>query len=208
MYEVEAFRETRVEVMHALMRAHPLATLVTHTDEGLEANHLPLLMHEQSGPYGTLRGHVARNNPLWRTFKAETDALAVFQGPQGYITPSWYPTKARTGKVVPTWNYAVVHAYGPLRIIEDAAWLCELVTRLTTRHEASRDKPWQVSDAPADYMHGMLKAIVGIEIPVRRLQGKWKMSQNRLPHDRNGVIAGLDEHGDAASRSLLDAMGQ
>jgi transcriptional regulator len=206
MYEVEAFREGRIEVLHALVQTHPLATLVVLTEQGLEANHLPLLIDPEPAPFGTLRGHVARSNPLWRTIKPETEVLAVFQGAQGYITPSWYPTKAKTGKVVPTWNYAVVHAHGPLRVHHDAEWLRSLVTRLTASQESLREKPWLVTDAPPDYVDTMLKAIVGIEIPVTRLQGKWKMSQNRLPQDRDGVIAGLDARGDAASRAMLDAM--
>jgi transcriptional regulator len=206
MYEVEAFREERVDVMHALIKAHPLATLVAVSGEGLEANHLPLLVDPEPFPLGTLRGHVARANPLWRTIQADTEVLAVFQGPQGYITPSWYPTKAESGKVVPTWNYAVVHAHGPLRIHHDTEWLRNLVTRLTASQESTRGKPWRVTDAPPDYVDTMLKAIVGIEIPVTRLQGKWKMSQNRLPQDREGVIAGLDARGDVAGRAMLDAM--
>lgn len=206
MYDVEAFREERVEVMHALINAHPLATLVTTSAQGLEANHIPLLIDPEPAPFGTLRGHVARSNPVWRTLDAATEVLAIFQGPQGYITPSWYPTKAQTGKVVPTWNYAVVHAHGTLKIHEGAEWLRTLVTRLTDSQESRRDKPWRVTDAPADYVNAMLKAVVGIEIPLRRLQGKWKMSQNRLPQDRGGVIAGLEERGDPASRTMLDAL--
>jgi transcriptional regulator len=206
MYDVEAFREVRVDVMHALIKAQPLATLVTTTAEGLEANHIPLLIDAGPGPFGTLRGHVARANPVWRTFDRSKEVLAVFQGAQGYITPSWYPTKAQTGKVVPTWNYAVVHAHGMLEVYEDVDWLRKLVTRLTEGQESTRAKPWHVTDAPADYMNAMLKAIVGIEIPVRRLQGKWKMSQNRLPHDRDGVIKGLTETSDAASQAMLNAM--
>lgn len=206
MYDAEAFREERVEVLHALIQAHPLATLVALTAQGLEANHIPFLIDPQPSPFGTLRGHVARANPLWRNFNADAEVIAVFQGAQGYITPSWYPTKARTGKVVPTWNYAVVHAHGPLKIHQDAEWLRELVTRLTSSQESRRDKPWQVTDAPADYVDTMLKAIVGIEIPVMRLQGKWKMSQNRLPLDKDGVIEGLKSQDDAASRAMLDAM--
>lgn len=206
MYDVNAFREDRIEVLHALMRAHPLATLVTATGQSLEANHLPLLIDPEPAPAGTLRGHVARANPVWRTVDGAVDALAVFQGPQGYITPSWYPSKHEHGKVVPTWNYAVVHAYGPLKVIEDAEWLRALVTRLTDTHESPRGQPWRVTDAPASYVDAMLKAIVGIEIPVRRLQGKWKMSQNRLPQDRDGVVRGLEAQGDGAAQALLDAM--
>ncbi|MBM3342578.1 MAG: FMN-binding negative transcriptional regulator [Betaproteobacteria bacterium] len=206
MYDVSAFREQRVEVLHALMRAHPLATLVTLTASGLEANHIPLLIGAEPAPYGTLRGHVARANPLWRAVDARTEVLAVFQGPLGYISPSWYPSKKETGKVVPTWNYAVVHAHGPLVIHDDVEWLRDLVTRLTVSQESQREKPWQVTDAPADYIDTMLKAIVGIEIPITRLQGKWKMSQNRLPQDKAGVIANLQARGDAASRAMLDAM--
>ena len=192
--------------MHALIKAHPLATLVTTTAQGLEANHMPLLIDAAAAPFGTLIGHVARANPVWRTFNADAEVLAVFQGPQGYITPSWYPTKAQNGKVVPTWNYAVVHAHGPLIIHEDAEWLRKLVTRLTDSQESRREMPWQVTDAPADYVDTMLKAIVGIEIPLRRLQGKWKMSQNRLPRDRDGVINGLAAQGDAASLAMLEAL--
>ncbi len=211
MYEVAAFQEQRVDVLHALIRTHPLATLVASTASGLEANHLPLLICPESaldGPYGTLRGHVARANPIWHSFNAQAEVLAVFQGPQGYITPSWYPSKAQHGKVVPTWNYAVVHAHGPLVIHEDAAWLRTLVTRLTQHQESARKTPWQVADAPADYIDTLLQAIVGIEIPIRRLQGKWKMSQNRAPHDRDGVANELEAQGDAASCAMLQAMKQ
>jgi transcriptional regulator len=206
VYDVQAFREDRVEVLHALIKAHPLATLVTTTAQGLEANHIPLLIDPEPAPWGTLRGHVARANPVWRTFNAETEVLAVFQGPQGYVTPSWYPSKAQHGKVVPTWNYAVVHAHGLLKIFDDAGWLRKLVTRLTDSQESALEKPWQVIDAPADYVNTMLKAIIGIEIPLSRLQGKWKLSQNRLPQDRDGVINGLEAKGDAASTAMLDAM--
>ncbi len=209
MYDAAAFREDRVEVMHALIQAHPLATLVTTTAQGLEANHIPMLIDPEPAPWGTLRGHVARANPVWRTFNADTEVLAVFQGPHGYITPSWYPSKAQHGKVVPTWNYAVVHAYGPLKVFEDAEWLRKLVTRLTESQESPREQSWQVTDAPADYVNTMLRAIVGIEISLRRLQGKWKMSQNRLPQDLDGVIKSLEvlkERGDAAALAMLDAI--
>ncbi len=206
MYDVAAFREDRVEVLHELIQAHPLATLVVNTAQGLEANHIPLLIDAEPAPFGTLLGHVARANPLWHAFDNKSDALAVFQGPQGYITPSWYPSKAEHGKVVPTWNYAVVHAHGPLIIHDNAEWLRKLVTRLTVSRESLREKPWQVTDAPPDYVDTMLQAIVGIEIPVRRVQGKWKMSQNRLPQDREGVMQSLESQGDAASLAMLDEM--
>lgn len=204
MYQPAAFREERVAVMHALIRAHPLATLVSHAAGSLEANHLPLLIDPDPAPYGTLRGHVARANPLWRQVHAGHEALAVFHGPQAYVTPSWYPSKRETGKVVPTWNYAVVHAYGPLVIHDDPVWLRNLVSRLTDQQEASLAQPWAINDAPADYIEQMLRAIVGIEIPVARLEGKWKVSQNRSAADRAGVVEGYAARGDAQSRDMAD----
>lgn len=206
MYDVGAFREQRIEVLHALIKAHPLATLVTHTANGLEANHIPMLIDPEPTPRGTLRGHVARASPLWRETDASKEVLAIFHGPQGYITPSWYPSKEQHGKVVPTWNYAVVHAYGPLKIYDDAEWLRDVVTRLTGSQESKRDVPWHVTDAPAGYVDAMLKAIVGIEIPLTRLQGKWKMSQNRLPEDKAGVVAALEASDDGASAALSGEM--
>lgn len=204
MYETAAFREDRVDVMHALIRAHPLATLVTMTARGMEANHIPMLIDVIPTPYGTLRGHVARANPVWREFDAKTEVLAVFQGPHGYVTPSWYPSKGDTGKVVPTWNYAVVHASGTLVIHDDAEWLRGLVTRLTESQESRRAQPWYVTDAPAGYVDTMLRAIVGIEIPLTRLQGKWKMSQNRSERDRAGVMEALDAEGSTVSREMAE----
>jgi len=203
MYEVAAFREERVDVMHALVRAHPLATLVTCVDGALEANHLPLLIDPSPAPRGTLRGHVARANPLWRQSHAG-EVLAVFQGPQVYVTPSWYPEKQATGKVVPTWNYAAVHAYGPLIVHDDRDWVRELVSRLTDQQEAARPQPWGIHDAPADYIERMLGAIVGIEIPVTRLVGKWKVSQNRAETDRAGVVAGLAELKDSTASAMAE----
>jgi transcriptional regulator len=191
MYLPKHFEESRVEVMHGLIRQCPLAALVTLGSAGLSANHIPMEVDPVPAPFGTLRGHVARANPLWRDFTADVEALVIFQGPSGYVTPAWYATKRENGKVVPTYNYAVVHASGPLRIIEDAEWLRGLVVRLTGRFEAGRAEPWQVTDAPAGYIEAQLRAIVGIEIPVRRLLGKWKMSQNRPAADRAGVVQGL-----------------
>jgi transcriptional regulator len=199
MYLPKHFEETRVPVLHDLIRAHPLATLVMLTPGGLDANHIPFEIDPDPAPFGTLRGHVARANPLWRTV-SDVEALAVFQGPDLYVSPSWYVTKQETGKVVPTWNYAVVHAHGPLRVIDDRAWLRAFVETLTNRHEAGRRDPWKVTDAPADYMDSMVTAIVGIEIPITKLIGKWKVSQNRPEQDRAGVVEGLRrDGGDSAS---------
>lgn len=202
MYQPAAFAEERVEVMHALIRACPFATLMTCADGIPEANHLPLLLDPQPSPRGTLRGHVARANPLWRQPHPGREALVIFQGPQAYVTPSWYATKRETGKVVPTWNYAVVHASGPLLIRDDPAWLRDLVSRLTAQQEAPLAQPWRITDAPADYIEQMLQAIVGIEIPIARLAGKWKVSQNRPAADRDGVVAGLQARGDAQSLDM------
>lgn len=203
MYDVPAFRENRTEILHALMRAHPLATLVIAADDGVpEANHLPLLLDAEPRPLGTLRGHVARANPLWRQVGAGRDVLAVFHGPQSYVTPSWYATKRETGAVVPTWNYAVVHARCRLAVHDDREWLRDLVARLTERHENDRPQPWSVTDAPADYIERMLGAIVGIELRITGLQGKWKASQNRPQADRDGVAAGLDAIGSDAAREM------
>jgi len=202
MFVPPHFEETRTDVLAALIRAHPLGTLVTLGAEGLNANHIPFLFDPDPAPHGTLVGHVSRANPAWRDFDPRVQALVVFQGTGGYITPSWYPTKQRTGKVVPTWNYAVVHAYGFLRIIEDAARLRAIVERLTAEHESSRPLPWKVSDAPPEYIEQMLCGIVGIEIEIRRLSGKWKTSQNRDRADRDGVAEGLSEPGDPDSEAM------
>jgi len=186
VYLPKHFEETRTEVMHALLRAHPLGLLVTLSGGELQANSIPFLLDAQRGPHGTLVAHVARANPLWRE-AALTPVLAVFQGPQAYISPSGYAAKAEHGKVVPTWNFVMVQARGRLRAIEDARELHTLVSRLTDTHEAGRAAPWAVSDAPDDYIEKMLGAIVGIEIPIESLTGKWKVSQNRSAADRDGV---------------------
>jgi transcriptional regulator len=207
MYLPAHFQETRTPVLHDLIRAHPLAVLVTLDAAGLVANHIPMEIDPGAGELGTLRGHVARGNPVWQSARPDVGAMAVFQGPQSYITPSYYATKAATGKVVPTWNYAVVHAYGPLRVIEDAAWLRGFIEQLTDRHEAALqqamgDAPWQVGDAPGSFIDGLVKAIVGIEIPIARIEGKWKVSQNRPAEDRAGVVAGLSRGDDAARHAM------
>ena len=202
MYVPAYFEETRPEVLHELIFEHSLAALVTLGSGGLNANHIPIELDPGPAPFGTLRGHVARGNPVWHDFSRDVEALAVFQGPQVYISPSWYQTKRETGKVVPTYNYVVVHAYGPMRIIEDRAWLRGLVERLTNRYEAGRAVPWKVTDAPADFVEQMLGAIVGIEIPLTRLRGKWKVSQNRPPADLDGVVKGLREMTDRDAQAM------
>lgn len=210
MYMPAHFAETRPPVLHALIDAHPLATVVAVGPSGLIANHVPLELDPGAGELGCLRGHIARGNPLWKQRDPAVDALAVFQGPQAYISPRHYASKAEHGKVVPTWNYAVVHAHGPLRVVEDAAWLRTLIERLTERHEAAEHAPrgeaaWRVGDAPADFIDGLVKAIVGIEIPIARLEGKWKVSQNRSAADREGVAAGLST-GDDPMRHAMAAL--
>jgi len=193
MYRPPAFREDRLEVLHAAIRAHPLATLVTAGPAGLEANHIPFLI-EDGGSFGVLRGHLARANGQLEALRAGAEALVIFQGPQAYVSPAWYAAKAESGKVVPTWNYVAVHCWGSPRVIDDAAWLRGLVGRLTGVHEESRPEPWAVEDAPADYIAAQVKGIAGLQIPVARIEGKWKVSQNRSDADRAGVAAGLGAH--------------
>ena len=200
MYVPASFAEARVDVLHDLIRAHPLGALVVLTPHGLDANHVPFEVDPEPAPFGTLRCHVARANPVWRDLLSETGALAIFQGPHTYVSPSWYPTKREHGKVVPTWNYVVVHAHGPVQVIDDRAWLRQLVERLTNHYEAPRREPWKVTDAPADFVDTMVNAIVGIEIPIAQLTGKWKVSQNRPAQDRAGVVEGLmQQHGESAA---------
>ena len=206
MYLPSHFVETRAEVLQDLIRAHPLGTLVTSGPNGLDANHIPFEYDPLPPPRGTLRAHVARANPVWREFSREIEPLVVFQGPQTYITPSWYRTKAETGKVVPTFNYIVVHAYGSMRAIDDEAWLRDFVGKLTQRFESPRAQPWSITDAPEDFIAKQLGAIVGIEIQLTRLIGKWKTSQNRPAADRKGVVAGLRDSEDPAARAMADAV--
>jgi transcriptional regulator len=202
LYLPAHFHELRNDVMRALMRAHPLSTLVAQCDSGLVANHVPLQTLDEPGPLGCLRGHIARANPLWRDYRSESQALAIFQGPQAYVSPSFYPSKAKSGEVVPTWNYAVVHASGTLRFIEDTHWLREFVAGLTSTYETPRAAPWKIDDAPAAYIDKNLKMIVGFEFSIATLQGKWKMSQNRTLSDREGVRRNLASAADAESQGV------
>ena len=204
MYVPPLFAEDDVATLHALIRARPLATLVTLTDDGLEANHIPLIVDPEPEPYGRLRGHAPRVNPLTRDGHRDIDALAIFHGPEAYITPSWYATKRETGKVVPTWNYAVVHAYGRLELIDDPAWVRDQVETLTDRQEAAFAEPWKVADAPRDFSERMIASLVGLEIVITRLLGKVKASQNQPAANRAGVVAGLDAKDDATATALAD----
>jgi transcriptional regulator len=197
MYNPEHFRETRQEVLHAFIDAHPLGALVTQRASGMTADHVPMLRATLDDGTPVLRGHVARANQVHRELAEDASVLVIFSGPQAYITPSFYPSKQEHGRVVPTWNYSVVHVRGRIRFIYDAPWLHDLVSQLTDRHEATRPAPWQVSDAPADYIEGMLKAIVGLEIRIEAIEGKFKQSQNRDARDRAGVAAGLASAVDA-----------
>jgi transcriptional regulator len=193
-------------VLHALMRARPLATLVTVCDSGMVANHIPVETSTEPAPLGAIRGHVARANPIWRTYRAESEALAIFQGPQVYISPSFYPSKLATGEVVPTWDYAVVHARGTLRFIQDAEWLRTFVSRFTDAHESSRAAPWKIGDAPPPYIEKMLSMIVGFEFSIAGLTGKWKLSQNHPAANRHGVVAGLRAAAGAEAVEVADML--
>src|SRR5579885_502077 len=184
MYVPDQFAETDVAALHEAIRRIALGALITLGPRGMVASHVPMLVDPRPAPFGTLLGHVARANPQWQEASRETEALAIFLGPNAYVSPSLYATKRETGKVVPTWNYVAVHAYGPVRFFDDPGRLREIVTRLTARHEAGRPSPWAVSDAPADFIQTQLRAIVGFELSIVRLEGKWKMSQNRPAQDR------------------------
>jgi transcriptional regulator len=198
VYVPDFFRETRVDVLQRFVSEHPLATLVAQTPQGLTANHVPLRAQLTPEGGGLLRGHIARANSLWRELTSESPVLVVFMGPDAYISPRAYPSKKEHGKVVPTWNYATVHVQGSIRFIEDAAWLREFVTELTEVHEAPAREPWKVTDAPADYIDGLLRAIVGFEVTVSAVTGQFKGSQNRPMPDRQGVHAALRDSGRSA----------
>jgi transcriptional regulator len=193
MYLPEHFRESRTEALHALMREHPFGMLVTHSAQGLDADHLPFELDCHRGPLGTLQTHIARANPLRESIPSGTEVMVVFRGPHGYISPGWYPSKHETGRQVPTWNYEVVHAHGTLRIVDDEKFVRGLVARLTRRHEAGQAKPWKMGDAPREYLDRMLTMIIGVEVHLTRLEGKRKLSQNKEPRDRDGVVKNLRE---------------
>ena len=202
MYEPPHHRQEDLAAQHALILAHPLGLLISHGPSGLIANCLPFLIDASASKRGTLQVHMARANPQWRDLTPEIDVLVVFQGVDHYITPAWYETKRQTGKVVPTWNYTMVQARGRPRVIDDAEWLHRQIGALTSRHEAARPAPWAVTDAPAPFVAAQVSAIVGLEIEIAEIKGKWKLSQNRNAADRAGVIAGLQTEGDPAALAM------
>lgn len=205
MYVPKQFEEPSIAAMHELIRAQPLSTLVTLSADGLNANHIPLHLSESPEPFGTLLGHVARANPVLADFTGTTETLAIFHGPNAYISPSWYATKKQTGKVVPTWNYSVVHAYGYVRVVDDPLWLRAQLEMLTRHNEAPFPEPWAVADAPAEFTDSLLAAIVGVEMVITRLTGKWKVSQNQTPQNQASLIAGLEASGLQSMAALVEA---
>jgi transcriptional regulator len=202
MYVPPAFAETDVEKLHEAIRQSGLATLVTQTEEGLLASHVPMLLDPEPGPYGALLGHVAVANPHAKPPLPGVDALAMFLGPDAYVSPGWYETKKETGKVVPTWNYVAIHVYGRLEVFHDPDRVREVVARLTRKHEAALPAPWSIDDAPQEFIRSQLKGIAGFRLTISRLEGKWKMSQNRTPADRAGVIRALSEDPDPEKRAV------
>ena len=206
MYTPRSFAIDDLQQMQQHMLDTRLAMVVTHGAQGLQASHLPLMLRPNEGPNGTLYGHFARANSQWKELQEGAEALVIFAGADAYVSPGFYPAKAEHGKVVPTWNYIAVHAYGTAQVITDAEPLLDLVSALTDRHEAGRAQPWKVADAPADYIDGMLKAIVGFALPIQRLEGKRKLSQNRSSADMAGVREGLAASPDAQNRALAHLM--
>lgn len=198
MYLPPHFAEDRAEELHRVITAHPLGALVTHSADGLDANHLPFELDPARGPLGTLVAHVARANPVWQSLPADAAVMVIFRGAQGYVSPSWYPSKQETHRQVPTWNYEVVHVHGRLRILDDERSVRGIVARLTRRHEANEPQPWKMGDAPPDYLNDMLGRIVGIEVEIARLEGKRKLSQNKDARDQAGVVDALER------RSAMD----
>jgi len=206
MYTPSSFAIDDLQDLHQQILATRLAMLVTHGEQGLQASHIPLLLDADQGPNGTLYGHLAKANPQWKELQNGAEALVIFAGADAYVSPGFYPAKAEHGKVVPTWNYVAVHAYGAAEVFTDADRLLNLVSALTDRHEASRAQPWKVADAPADYIDGMLRAIVGFALPIERLEGKRKLSQNRSAADIAGVREGLAASPDAQDQALAHLM--
>ncbi|TRC94830.1 FMN-binding negative transcriptional regulator [Mesorhizobium sp. WSM4303] len=195
MYQPPHFIETRQDVLHGLIRAHPLGLLISNGQDGPIANAIPFLLDAETGPNGRLRAHLAKANPQWRLLanNPASPVLVVFQGADAYVTPSWYETKRETGKVVPTWNYAIVQVRGTVRVIDDAEWIAQQISDLTLSQEGARKTPWAVTDAPPTFIQSQIKGIIGLEIEIAEISGKWKVSQNRPVADRVGVAEGLEK---------------
>ena len=204
MYNPPHFAIAEPAELHRIMQTHPLGVLVHTNAQGLDANHIPFEFDPAQGALGTLTGHVSRNNSMWQEAVTGSEVMVIFRGAEHYISPNWYPTKHETHKLVPTWNYEVVHAHGTITIHDDERFLRGVVARLTRRHEANEPKPWKMGASSADFIDGMLKAIVGIEITVTRLEGKAKFSQNREPRDRVGAIDTLRERGHEDLAALME----
>ncbi|MGH8434703.1 MAG: FMN-binding negative transcriptional regulator [Pseudomonas sp.] len=206
MYQPPSFHEEDLSRLHAQIAQTPLAIVLSHGANGFETSHLPLLLSPEEGRFGTLQGHFARANPHWQSLAAGAEVMVIFPGPQAYVSPGYYPSKAEHGKAVPTWNYIAVHAYGHAEVYDDPQRLRELLAQLTGKHEQGRAQPWTLDDAPADYLDSMLRAIVGFSLPIERLEGKWKLSQNKDARDYAGVRAGLaasTEPGEQAIARLM-----
>lgn len=208
MYVPPRFREDDLSVLHAMVQRARLGVLVSTGPDGLKASHLPMLLEPDAGPYGTLTCHLARANVHWRDLQHDGEVMIIFRAEDAYVSPSCYATKSETGKVVPTWLYVAVHAYGRPRVIDDPDALRTIVTRLTEKHESPRREPWAVTDAPESYVTALLAAIVGVEIPIARLEGKWKLDQGRPDADLRGTIDGLRSSEDHRDRAAADAMEQ
>jgi transcriptional regulator len=208
MYAAKAFREERLPVLHEFIRQYSFASVISNGREGMRASHVPLILDSSRSPQGHLIGHVARANPQWRAFAECDEVLVIFQGPQAYISPNWYPSKQEHGKVVPTWNYLAVHAYGSVRVFEDPASLRGMLEALTDQHEAAQPAPWSVSDLPEGYIDDAMRSIVGFEVSLSRIEGIWKMSQNRSDADRLGAAAGLMQGGEVEVAELIRCPGE
>ena len=204
MYLPKKFEEKATETLHTLINNYPFGALIINCDGEIVANHMPFLFEPSRGDFGALNCHVAKANSVWRSMSEDTECLVIFQGPDCYISPSWYPSKRHHGKAVPTWDYVVVHARGYPKVIDNSEWLINHVSDLSSMHEVNRPNPWKVSDAPVEYINRMIGAIIGIEITISKLSGKWKVSQNRPKSDQLGILAGLETEDSQGARAISD----
>lgn len=202
MFTPKIFTETDLGVLHSLITSHPLGTWITTNDDVLDVNHIPFVLDPTYGDFGVLRGHINRANPVCKSLLGFKESIVVFQGAESYISPSWYPSKEEHGKAVPTWNYVVLHAYGVPQVMDDKDWLYDHLNTLTDQQEAERDQPWKVADAPDDYLEKMVGAIVGIQIPINKLCGTWKTSQNKQAKDKHGIIKALSSSQNSVAREM------